>query len=85
MRKWWRTKREEPTESPPVAPPPAHSEISLPDPEEAREALAESKANRKRTEELGEEVREMLAFMRQAREENHFAEGLVEMIKRGRA
>lgn len=85
MRKWWRPKREEPEEAPLAPPPPAETEISLPDPQEAREALAESRANKRRTEELGEEVREMLAFMRQAREDNHFAEGLVEMIKRGRA
>lgn len=84
MPRWWKPKREQPDSTSPVAPPPAETEISLPDPEEAREALAESRANKKRTEELGEEVREMLAFMKQAREDNHFAEGLIEMIQRGR-
>jgi hypothetical protein len=85
MVKWWRRmKREEPESRSSEAPPTTESEISLPDLQEAREALAESRVNKKRTEELGKEVHEMLAFMRQAREDNHFAEGLIEMIQRGR-
>lgn len=84
MRKWWGSRKEEPVQTPPVAPPPAESEISLPDPEGAREALAESKVNRRRTEELAREVHEMIDFMSQARETNHFAEGLNEIIRKGR-
>lgn len=85
MAKWWRRQKREDSESrPPEAPPTTEPEISLPDPQEARKALAESRVNKKRTEELGKEVHEMLAFMRQAREDNHFAEGLIEMIQRGR-
>lgn len=85
MRKWWRSQQEETKdENPPAESPPPTDETSLPDPHEAREALAESRENKRRTEELGEEVKEMLAFMRAAREKNHFAEGLVEMIVRGR-
>lgn len=84
MRKWWRSSQEEPEKKPPAVPPPPDPEISLPDPKEAREALAESRENKRRTEELSHEVKEMLAFIRAAREENNFAEGIVEMIKRGR-
>lgn len=84
MRKWWKPQREESDARPPVAPPPVETEVSLPDPRGAREALEESWENKKRVDELGEEVREMIAFMRQARERNHFAEGLVEMIRKGR-
>lgn len=84
MRNWWKSRKEEPEKTPPVAPPPAEPEISLPDPQEARKALAQSKANKRRTDELAREVHEMLDFMRQAREENHFAEGLTEMIRKGR-
>lgn len=84
MRKWWGTSREEPDKQPPDAPPPAETEISLPDPEEAREALTHSVENKRRTDELAEEVKEMLAFIRSAREDDNFAEGIVEMIKRGR-
>lgn len=83
MRKWWRSPKQEERKPPPV-PPPAESEIDLPDLAEAREALAESKKNTRRTEELGEEVKEMLAYLRDAREENHFAEGIVAMIRKGR-
>lgn len=83
MRKWWRSHKEE-ERKPSSPPPPPETEIDLPDLQEAREALAESRENTRRTEELGQEVKEMLAFMRAAREQNHFAEGLVEMIRKGR-
>lgn len=84
MRKWWRSSQEEPGKKPPAAPPPSKDEVSLPDPQEAREALAESREAKRRTDELSHEVKEMLAFIRAAREENNFAEGIVELIKRGR-
>ena len=84
MRKWWRSSQEERKTSPPATPPPPPPEISLPDPDEAREALAESRENKRRADELGQEVKEMLAFIRAAREENNFAEGIVEMIRKGR-
>lgn len=83
MSRWWKSRKEEPDTTPPVTPP-AEPEISLPDPQEAREALAKSQVNRRRTDELAREVHEMLDYMRQARNENHFAEGLIEIIQRGR-
>lgn len=84
MRKWWRSRREEPAQKPPAPPPPSETEISLPDPDEAREALAHSKETKRRADELSAEIKEMLRLIRAAREENNFAEGIVEMIKRGR-
>jgi hypothetical protein len=83
MRKrWWWPREDEQKPSPP--PPPPEPEISLPDPDEARKALAESKENARRLDEFAGEVKEMLAAMKSAREENNFAEGIVEMIRRGR-
>lgn len=83
MPKWWPFKRGE-TDSVSPAQPPHEAETSLPDPADAREALAEAQEGTKRTEDLGREVREMLAVIRSAREENNFAEGIVEMIRKGR-
>lgn len=83
MPKWRRNPQGESKDAP-VPPPFASTETSLPDPQEAREALAQSQENKRRTEEFSEEVKEILRFIRAAREENNFAEGIVEMIKKGR-
>lgn len=84
MGKWWRPRREEPHATPPAPPPPAESEISLPDPEEARETLAQSRENKRRTDELVKEIREVLDSIRAAREDNHFSDALTSLIWGGR-
>ena len=84
MRKWWRPRPEE-GQQPPISPSPSpEPDVTLPDPAEAREALERSREVKKRTDQLNQAVREMLNEMRAAREENHFTQGIVEMIKKGR-
>jgi len=78
----WRKRRvvKDAPPSPPPAPP-----TQLPDESEAQEALAEAKAGRRHVQTTVRlEVEDFLEKMRAAREENNFAEGIVEMIRRGR-
>lgn len=86
MRKWrWGHGRGADEHPPPAAPsPPEVSEVVLPDPDEAREALAETRKMKKRNEDLSRDVRAWLDYLRNAREENEFAKGIVEMIREGR-
>lgn len=81
---WWHTSREDIEREPPVPSSSSEEEIFLPDPNEAREALTHSLESRRKTAELNRDVREMLRYIRAAREENNFAEGIVQMIKEGR-
>lgn len=82
-RKWrFRWRDEDPT--PPPEMPPAQTEVSLPDPEEARQALAQSQEGKQTADLLGREVREALSGMREARERNHFAEAILAIIREGR-
>jgi hypothetical protein len=46
--------------------------------------LANSKESKRRTDELAGEVQEMIRVMRSAREENNFAEGIVQLIREGK-
>lgn len=79
MRRWRKHKAESPS-APPPAPP-----AELPDEQEARDALAEAKEGRRHVQTVVKrEVEEFLETMRAAREENGFAEGIVEMIRHGR-
>jgi hypothetical protein len=81
MRRWRNRKAVE--DSPP-APPPTPP-VELPDEKEAEEALAEAKAGRRHVQTVvRREVEEFIESMRAAREENNFAEGIVEMIRHGR-
>lgn len=84
FKRWRHTPREDVEREPPVPPSPPDDEISLPDPREAREALTNSLESRRKTVELNREIHEMLRHIRAAREENNFAEGIVQMIKEGR-
>lgn len=88
MPKWWRSSKRGPETRKPLAtsspPPPAESAVQLPDPKEAQQALAHARESKRRTDDLGREVREMVAFLRAAREENNFAEGIVELIREGK-
>lgn len=84
FKRWRHTAREDAERVPPVPPPPPEEEVFLPDPREAREALTKSLESRRKTDELSHDVREMLRHIRAAREENNFAEGIVQMIKEGR-
>ncbi len=86
MPRWWRRAREDEQTHPPVCPssPPPEDEVGLPDPEVARSALRKSLESKKRSDDLSKEVHTMLNFIRAAREQNNFAEGIVEMIREGR-
>lgn len=81
MRKWWHRSGDR---SPPPPPPAPEPEISLPDPDEARQALARSREAQRSTEQLAGEAREIIRSMRKAREENNFAEGIVQLIREGK-
>lgn len=83
MRKWWRSDPgREPDGS--LTPPPPDSPVELPDPTEAREALLKAKAARRAVERLAHELNEVTHGMKTAREENHFAEAIVNMIREGK-
>lgn len=85
FKRWRHTAKGDAKRVPLVPPSPSSEEISLPDPREAREALTHSRENKRRVDnELSHDVREMLRYIRAAREENNFAEGIVQMIKEGR-
>jgi hypothetical protein len=84
FKRWRHTSKEDVEREPPVPPSPPDEEISLPDPREAREALTHSLESKRKSDELSRDVREMLRHIRAAREENNFAEGIVQMIKEGR-
>lgn len=64
--------------------PPAQTEVSLPDPAEARQALADSEEGQRRVDQLRREMARTLSGMREARERNHFAEAIIDLIKEGR-
>lgn len=68
------------------APPPEGVEepTVLPDPREAERAVRDQIKARKRMEALSVDVWECLDFLKSAREENHFAEGIIALIKDGR-
>lgn len=83
FKRWWHN-REDVERVPPVPPSPPGQEISLPNPEEAREALTNAIESRRKVSELSIEIHELLAYIRAGREENNFAEGIVRMIKEGR-
>ena len=83
MWKWWRSDPgREPDGS--LTPPPPDSPVELPDPDEAREALLKAKAARRAVERLAHELGEMTHEIRAAREDNHFAEAIVDLIKAGK-
>lgn len=85
FKRWRHTAKEDAERVPPVPPSPPGEEISLPDPREAREALTHSREAKQRVDnELSRDVHAMLRYIREAREENNFAEGIVQMIKEGR-
>lgn len=78
LRRWHKRRAVEDT---PPSPPPAPS-VQLPDEKDAREALAGAKAGRRHVQTVvRREVEEFLETMRAAREDNNFAEGIVEMIR----
>jgi hypothetical protein len=80
MRRWRKHRADEGAPAPSPAPP-----VELPDEREAEKALAEAKEGRKRVQTvLRKEVDDFLENMRAAREDNNFAEGIVEMIRHGR-
>lgn len=64
--------------------PPAKTEVSLPDPDDARQALAESEEGKRTAEQLRVEMRQTLVNMKRARERNHFAEAILEIIREGK-
>lgn len=81
MRRWRKHKTAKGASSSPPSPPP----VELPDSREAEEALEDAKENRLRVQTtLKHEIHEFLEEMRAAREENNFAEGIVEIIRHGR-
>jgi hypothetical protein len=82
MFKWrWQKQREEDA---PFSSPPEGPTVEIPDPDEAVEALHKSIESKGRTDELSRDVHEWLALLKAAREENNFAEGIVQMIKEGK-
>ena len=80
----WRWQKQQEEEGAPPSSPPEESPVELPDPDEAVQALHQSIESKGRTDELSRDVHEWLSFIRAAREENNFAEGIVELIKRGK-
>lgn len=86
MRRWWQgSPGDEQPPGVPVPPPEGVEEpMELPDPIEAERALRDQITARKRMEDLSVDVWECLDFLKSAREENHFAEGIIALIKAGR-
>lgn len=68
----------------PASPPEDTEEVQLPDPKEAEQAIRQQLATRRRVDELHDDVHAWIEFLREAREENHFADGIVAMVKEGR-
>ena len=80
MRRWRKHKADQGAPAPLPAPP-----VQLPDERSAEEALKEAKEARRRVQTvLRKEVDDFLENMRTAREDNNFAEGIIEMIRQGR-
>jgi hypothetical protein len=58
--------------------------VELPDLAEAERAVEESTQNMRRTQENARKLDAFLEFLRSAREENSYAEGIVDLIREGR-
>lgn len=84
MRRWRWGSQDGGDTPPPASPPSPEPDVVLPDVEEAEQAVQDSLAAQERVDELAMDVHDILVFLRSAREENHFAQGIVAMIKAGR-